>query len=145
MTVTAARGALVDVLAQVLPGRVFPYPPTQPSPVAPAVYVGEFSADWDTDVNYLVTFAVRLVADGAHPAAHALLDDLADQARAAVAGSSACYPGSIRWDPLDVDADHQLAAYTFDVQLDLATVTWCRPDPPVAVTVPPEPIGAPLP
>jgi hypothetical protein len=139
-----ARADLVTVLAPILPGRVYPYAPSAPSPVAPAVYVSTFDADWATDVSYAVTFAVRLVADGASDAAHALLDDLCDQARAAVAGSDNCYPGALRWEPLDIDAAQSLPAYTFNVAVDVATRQWCAADAATAITIPPVPIGVPL-
>lgn len=143
MTITAARADLVAVLAPVLPGRVFPYPPTAPAPVAPAVYVSTFGSDW-AETGYAASFAVRLVADGATPAAWALLDDLADQCRAAIAASESCYPGRIDFDPLSIDAAAELPAYTFTVDVIVATRSWCADDA-APVTVPPSPIGVPLP
>jgi hypothetical protein len=107
------------------------------------VYVGTFDADWRTDFEYAVTFDVRLVADGSSDAAYALLDDLASQARIAVTGPDDCYPGPIRWDPLDVDGAQTLPAYTLSATVVIAAATWCATAAPSAVTVPPVPIGVP--
>lgn len=143
---STARQALVDVLEPVWPGRVWPYRPTQPRPNA-GIYVGELAAGWavagaeDLDV-WSGTFAVRLVADGANDAAQALLDDLIDQTYRAVARSEDFYPDGVVWDPFDIDAVSVLPAYTFGVRCELDVVTWCDVDEPVAVTIPPHPIGA---
>lgn len=143
--VATARAALVAVLEPVWPGRVYAWWPAQPRPAA-GVYVGEHTSGFDTnDVGveaWAATFRVRLVADGADQAATALLDDLADQAYRAVAGSADFYPDAIVWDPVDVDAVVVLPAYTFTVRAWLDFVGWCATDPPVAVTIPPAPIGA---
>jgi hypothetical protein len=137
--VTDARAALAAVLDPVLPGRVYPYPPTSPAPTAPAVYVGELSADW-TDGQWAATFRVRLVADGADRAAHAQLDELVDAVYDACASSTSCYPDAVAWEPFDVDAATTLPAYTFAVAVDLTSATWCAPDPPAAVPIPVTPI-----
>jgi hypothetical protein len=139
--VTDARAELAAVLEPVLPGRVRPYPPVSPAPAAPAVYVGELSASW-TDGQWVATFNVRVVADGADHAAHAQLDELIDAIYDACAASSSCYPDAVTWEPFDVDGVATLPAYTFAVAVDLAAVTWCQPDAPVAVPIPVTPLGA---
>ena len=137
--VTDARAALAAVLDPILPGRVYPYPPTSPAPAAPAVYVGELSADW-SDGQWAATFRVRLVADGADKAAHAQLDELVDAVYDACAASSSCYPDSVAWEPFDVDGATTLPGYTFAVAVDMAASTWCRPDQPAAVPIPVTPL-----
>lgn len=140
----AARAALVAVLEPVWPGRVYAWWPTQPRSVA-GVYVGEQASGFDLDdagvPAWSATFRVRLVADGADQAATALLDDLADQAYRAVAGSVEFYPDAIVWDPVDVDAVVVLPAYLFTVRAWLDVAGWCAVDPAAAVTFPPQPIG----
>lgn len=143
--VTAARSGLVAVLEPVWPGRVYAWWPAQPRPVA-GIYVGEHTSGFDAnDVGveaWAVTFRVRLVADGADQAATATLDDLVDQVYRAVARSEEFYPDTVVWEPVDVDAVVVLPAYTFTVRAWLDVVTWCAVDPPAAVTIPPQPIGA---
>jgi hypothetical protein len=137
--VTDARAQLYAALEPVLPGRVYPYPPPSPAPTAPAVYVGELSADW-TDGQWAATFRVRLVADGADHGAHAQLDELIDAVYDACASSSNCYPDGVSWEPFDATADTTLPAYTFAVAVDMASSTWCRPDAPAAVPIPVTPL-----
>jgi hypothetical protein len=137
--VTDARAALFDVLAPILPGRVYPYPAELPAPSAPAVYVGELSGDW-TDGQWVATFRVRLVADGADRAAHAQLDEMIDAVYDACAASSTCYPDAVGFEPVDVDAATTLPAYTFAVAVDLVASGWCAPDAPAAVPIPVTPI-----
>ena len=139
--VTDARAALADVLGPVLPGRVYPYPAVAPAPTAPAVYVGELAGAW-IDAQWTATFRVRLVADGADRAAHAQLDEMIDAVYDACASSTSCYPDAVAWEPVDVDGTTTLPAYLFTVAVDLAAVTWCRPDPPAAVPIPVIPLGA---
>lgn len=140
-----ARQALADLLTPVWPGRVHPYPPTRPAPAA-GLYVTTFEQS-DDGVTWNATFTVRLVADGANHAAHALLDDMVDAVYDAVAntpeGVGACIPDAVTFEPFDVDDVTSLAAYTFTVEVQLTgSGTWCSPDPPAAVTIPPVPIGA---
>ena len=135
-----ARADLVAALEPVWPGRVRPYRPTQPRPVA-GIYVGELGAGWADDFTWAATFAVTIVGDGADQAAHAMLDDLIDQVYRAVA-LSRFHPDAVTWDPFDIDAVATLPAYTFTARAVLDTASWCRAEPPVAVTLPPLPIGA---
>jgi len=130
-----AHAELFDVLAPVLPGRVYPDPPTRPAPVAPAVYIGELAGAW-TDNNWTATFNVRLVADGADRAAQAQLRAMIDAVYDACASSSSCYPDAVTWEPFDVDDVTALPAYTFAVAVDMASVTWCTPATPAAVPIP---------
>lgn len=144
--VAAARLALAGVLEPVWPGRVYLWWPTRPRPAA-GIYIGEHTSGFDTNDEgveaWSATFRVRLVADGADQAATALLDDLVDQTYRAVARSEEFYPDAVAWEPVAVDDVVELAAYTFTVRAWLDVVGWCAVDPPVAVTVPPLPIGAP--
>ena len=140
-----ARANLAALLEPVWPGRVYPYWPQIPRPVA-GVYIGETSGGFDeNDVGvaaWAATFKVRLVADGADRAAAALLDDLADQVYRAVARSDDFYPDAFAWEPVDVDASTELPAYSFTVRVWLDVVSWCQTDPAEPVTIPPETIGA---
>lgn len=146
--VTAARQMLVDALEQVWPGRVHPYEPARPSPTA-GIYVGTVAgghggADGTTWVG---TFSVRLVADGANHAAHALLDELLDACFDAFAatepGAAGLYPDAFSFEPFDADETTALPAYTFTVGVQLVdTSSWCAPAAPAAVQFPPVPIGA---
>jgi hypothetical protein len=135
-----AREHLAVTLDPVWPGRVYPYPSTRPAPSA-GVYVGTFAAGWGDNVTWTATFTVRLVADGADRAAHALLDDLCDKVYDACAASDACYPGAVAFEAWPVDDVTELPAYTFTVDVDLVPLTWCPPDTPTAAQVPPVPIG----
>lgn len=137
--VTDARAQLFAVLDPVLPGRVYPYPATLPAPTAPAVYVGELDAAW-SDGQWIATFRVRLVADGADKAAHAQLDELIDAVYDACASSTSCYPDAVAFEPFDVDAVTTLPAYTFTVAVEVVSATWCRPDEPAAVPIPVTPL-----
>lgn len=139
--VTAARAELFGVLESVLPGRVYPYPADLPAPVAPAVYVDTSDGAWG-EGQFVATYRVRLVADGAGRAAHAQLDELVDAVYDACAASSNCYPDGYTFDPFDVDGATTLPAYTFNVAVDTASATWCKPDEPAAVPIPVTPIGA---
>jgi hypothetical protein len=136
-----ARADLAATLEPVWPGRVRPYLPAMPRPNA-GIYIGGITAGWSDDFTWAATFSVRIVADGADHAAQAMLDDLLDQVYRAVARSSHFYPDAAVWEPFDVDAAVSLPAYTFDVRAELDTATWCDADAPVAVTLPPVPIGA---
>jgi hypothetical protein len=138
--VADARQALADVLEPVWPGRVWPYPATRPTPTA-GIYVGALAAGWGDDVTWTATFAVRLVADGANHAAHALLDDLCDKVYDACAGSARCYPNAVTFEPYATDDVAELPAYTFTVDVELVPVTWCAPDVPTEAEFPPVPIG----
>ena len=137
--ITGARAELFAALEPVLPGRVYPYPPVTPAPSAPAVYVGELSGDW-SDGQWVATFRVRVVADGADKAAHAQLDELVDAIYDACAASERCYPDAVAWEPFDVDGVTALPGYTFAVAVETASATWCRPDAPAAVPVPVTPL-----
>jgi hypothetical protein len=136
-----AREHLAVTLEPVWPGRVYPYLPSRPAPLA-GVYVGTVAAGWGDQTTWTATFTVRLVADGADRAAHALLDDLLDKVYDACAESDLCYPGAVAWEPWAADDVTELPAYSFTVDVELAALTWCPPAPPTAVTVPPVPIGA---
>lgn len=138
---TAARALVADTLEVVWPGRVYRYPPTRPTPTA-GVYVGTADGGWGDTLIWEETFAVRVVADGASHAAHALLDDLLDQIRAAVIGSDDLYVGTETYEPWPADDVTELPAYTVTVTVP-NPVTWCGNDPPTDAAVPPIPIGAP--
>lgn len=135
-----ARADLAAVLEPVWPGRVRAYRPTRPAPTA-GVYITFTGSSWGDNVTRTATFAVVCVADGADRAADALLDDIHDQVYDALAGSDNCYPGDCTFEAFNVDDVTELPALTFLVDVELASLTWCPPDAPTAVTVPPVPIG----
>lgn len=58
------RAAIVTALEAVLPGRVYAHPPTSGRAVTPSVYVEQTTAPLSID-DFVVTFPVWVVADGA--------------------------------------------------------------------------------
>jgi hypothetical protein len=136
LALTAARAALHDVLAPLLPtGRVHLYPPRQL--VAPCAWIDQPS--WSVEDGLTVAeYPIHLVADGNPDEQCRILDSMADAAWTLMTGPYVpldAVPTSV-----DAGTDTELHAYVVTVQVCVDAVSFCPPDP---ATLPAWPVTTP--
>ena len=140
--VAAAREALHDAIAPILPGRTSPYPPPSTLVGSPYIWVGDTdgfpSTIGDRTKVVIVTFPIWVSYDGADRAQVAGVDDIV--ARVIDATTTiplAAYAGH-RAQPQDPSSTRRLTRVAVDVTVTAATL--CPPDPVTASAIPPVPV-----
>ena len=126
-----ARDALVNAIAPVLSGRVYPYPPNPTEArVAPAVWIEDDEGHRDiigerTSV-IVTTFPIWIVYDGADRAQVAGLSQIKSGIIDAVAHVPGAEVSGWRPQPLDFNSNRRASILTVDYMITATTL--CLPD-----------------
>lgn len=120
----AARARIVEALKVVLPGRVFPHPPTSGRAITPSIFVEQATIGGDMS-EPVATFPVWVVADGAVEAQIAAHDGIVWNAYLAL------WPlaGAILARPMSVAG---LRATVIEADIGIDVYALCGAPPPVA-------------
>ena len=127
-----ARDAIVQAIAPVLSGRVYPYPPSpQQAQMAPAVWIGQADGQPTiigerTEVTQAI-FPIHVVYDGADRAQVAGLDDIISGLVDAVAAVPGAHIRGWRTEPPDFNGTSRRAS-TVEVEYIITATTLCLPD-----------------
>jgi hypothetical protein len=139
------RSEIATALASVLPdGRFTPYPRPMTRSLAPAGWVEQPTGNVDGS-KITATFPVWFVYDGTDEAQVAGLDDLVAKAWAALTRIGQIHPR--RWRPAAIPSTTNAAtgetvtppwrAVVIDVDTTMLAVSFCLPDAPSTVDIPP--------
>ena len=127
-----ARDAIVQAIAPVLSGRVYPYPPSpQQAQMAPAVWIGQ--ADGQPTIIgerteiMLAIFPIHVVYDGADRAQVAGLDDIISGLVDAVRHVPGAWVRGWRTEAPDFNGTSRRAS-TVEVEYTITATTLCLPD-----------------
>ena len=130
------RAALWATIQNVLPGRVYAYPPPTPSRIAtPCVWIDAHAGALDAGA-YMTQWAVIAAADGADHAQLAILDDVASAMWAAcTASASPVAMTSHESMTVAVAEDVTVRGVTFTVSVFTGAATFC-PSIPEPASIP---------
>ena len=127
-----ARDAIVQAIAPVLSGRVYPYPPSpQQAQMAPAVWIGQ--AEWEprtigeSTAVTIALYPVHVVYDGADRAQVAGLDGVLSGLHDAIRHVPGARVGGCRTELPDINGTNRRAS-TITVEYTIAATTLCLPD-----------------
>ena len=127
-----ARDAIVQAIAPVLSGRVYPYPPSpQQAQMAPAVWIGQADGQPTiigerTEVTQAI-FPIHVVYDGADRAQVAGLDDIISGLVDAIRTVRGARIRGWRTEPPDFNGTSRRAS-TVEVEYTITATTLCLPD-----------------